>query len=98
MKVFIRPVTVLRPDETDGQRLQFRFKDNSRKVIIISNPSPWYMTLSALDVGNENTGGMMLAPGESKEVTLRNKINSARIQYEIVNDNGSKWMYVSQAK
>lgn len=98
MKVFIRPATVLRPDETDGQRLQFRFKDNSRKVIIISNPSPWYMTLSALSVGNENTGGMMLAPGESKEVALRNKINSARVQYEIVNDHGSKWMYVSQAK
>ncbi|HDT4624908.1 TPA: fimbria/pilus periplasmic chaperone [Klebsiella oxytoca] len=98
MKVFIRPATVLRPDETDGQRLQFRFKDNSRKVIIISNPSPWYMTLSALNVGNENTGEMMLAPGESKEIALRNKINSGRIQYEIVNDNGSKWMYVSQAK
>ncbi|HGK4757429.1 fimbria/pilus periplasmic chaperone [Enterobacter cloacae] len=91
MKVFIRPATIFRPDGTDGQRLQFRFKDNSRKMIIISNPSPWYMALSTLDVGNENTGGMMLAPGESKEVTLRNVINSAKVQYEVVNDNGSRW-------
>lgn len=98
LKVFIRPPTVSRPQEVDGQRLHFRLKDNGRKVIIINNPTPWYMTLSAFDIGNEKTNGMMLAPGEKKEVIFKKSINSTKVEYEIVNDNGYKWKYASHIK
>jgi len=98
LKVFIRSATLLQPQEADGKRLQFRLKDNSKNVIIINNPTPWYMTLSAFDAGNKKFDGIMLAPGEKKEVILDGQIKPSKVRYEIVNDHGNKWSYVSDIK
>lgn len=98
LKVFIRPSSVSSLQEGDGKKLQFGFKDDNRNVVIINNPSPWFMTISSFNVGNEKNDGIFLAPGESKVIALKDKIYSTKVQYEIVNDNGNRWSYIADLK
>lgn len=93
IKVFFRPVNVAPPQQVDGEKLQFRLNTKNHKVMILSNPTPWYMTLSSIKTGNEKSDGMMLAPGEEKNVTLERAVKSGPVQYEIINDSGNKWSY-----
>lgn len=95
LKVFVRPVNVSRPQQTDGQRLQFRLSNNNQQVVIMSNPTPWYMTIATFESGDASVDGIMLAPGEKKDVTLNKTAKAGEVQYDIINDNGTKWRYRS---
>lgn len=95
LKVFVRPVNVSRPQQIDGQRLQFQRNNNNPQAVIISNPTPWYMTIATFESGDARVDGMMLAPGEKKDVTLNTTVKAGEVQYDIINDNGTKWRYHS---
>ncbi|ELW1649005.1 fimbria/pilus periplasmic chaperone [Enterobacter oligotrophicus] len=98
MKVFIRPPALPSPLQADGKRLLFHLKNSSEKVVMMSNPTPWYMTLSALKARDQTVDGIILSPGENRELTLNEAIKPGKIQYDIINDNGNKWSYSSTLK
>lgn len=95
LKVFVRPANVPRPQQTDGERLQFQIKNSNQQVVIMSNPTPWYMTIAAFESGDVKVDSIMLAPGEKKEITLNKTVKAGEVQYEIINDDGTKWRYRS---
>lgn len=83
LKVFVRPVNVPRPQQTDGERLQFQIKNSNQQVVIMSNPTPWYMTIAAFESGDVKVDSIMLAPGEKKEITLNKTVKAGRCSMKL---------------
>ncbi|MFB5948231.1 fimbrial biogenesis chaperone, partial [Klebsiella pasteurii] len=73
----------------------FQIKNNNQQVVIMSNPTPWYMTIATFESGYMKIDSIMLAPGEKKEITLNKTVKAGEVQYEIINDDGTKWRYRS---
>ncbi len=99
MKVFVRPEKVGELKESDALELQFSIREEAGvKKLHIQNPTPWHMTMSSLRSGQIELPTLMLKPfsGQCIELPKEKPING-EIEYEVVNDNGTRWAYKVKA-
>jgi len=93
MKVFVRPEKIGELQENDAQKLQFSIDRESRnKTLLIQNPTPWHLTLSSLRSGKTALPGVMVAPFTSERVEITaDKTLADKVEYDVINDNGTRW-------
>lgn len=93
MKVFVRPEKIGELLENDAQKLQFSIDRESRnKTLLIQNPTPWHLTLSSLRSGKTALPGVMVAPFTSERVEIpADKTLADKVEYDVINDNGTRW-------
>ncbi len=100
MKVFFRPEKVGELKESDAQKLQFSIdREAGSKTLLIQNPTPWHLTLSSLRSGETELPGVMVAPFTSERVEIpAGKNLSDKVEYDVINDNGTRWQASQKLK
>lgn len=100
MKVFFRPEKVGELKESDIQKLQFSIdREPGSKTLLIQNPTPWHLTLSSLRSGETELSGVMVAPFTSERVEIpAGKNLSDKVEYDVINDNGTRWQASQKLK
>ncbi|MFS7307677.1 fimbria/pilus periplasmic chaperone [Rahnella inusitata] len=98
MKVFVRPENIGELKESDAQKLQFSIgKEATGNKLLIQNPTPWHMTISSLKSGATELAGVMVEPLSSLRVDIpADKNLSGVMEYEVINDNGTRWQNSQQ--
>lgn len=93
MKVFVRPEKIGELQENDAQKLQFSIdRESGNKTLLIQNPTPWHLTLSSLRSGKTALPGVMVAPFTSERVEIpADKTLADKVEYDVINDNGTRW-------
>ena len=93
MKVFVRPEKIGELQENDAQKLQFSIeRESGNKTLLIQNPTPWHLTLSSLRSGKTALPGVMVAPFTSERVDIpADKTLADKVEYDVINDNGTRW-------
>ena len=98
MKVFVRPEKIGELKESDAQKLQFSIrKEATGNKLLIQNPTPWHMTISSLKSGATELAGVMVEPLSSLRLDIpADKNLSGMMDYEVINDNGTRWQNSQQ--
>lgn len=93
MKVFVRPEKIGELQENNAQKLQFSIdREPGNKTLLIQNPTPWHLTLSSLRSGKTALPGVMVAPFTSERVDIpADKTLADKVEYDVINDNGTRW-------
>lgn len=85
IKLFVRPKNLQMQPEEAFKQLRFSRSSGS---LIIHNPSPYYVTVVNLKVGNEKLANTMVAPKSESKVSVPAGANGA-ISFQNVNDYGA---------
>lgn len=98
LKVFVRPAGLKAPDENIGESLVFTLKENSStsRSLLITNPTPYNMTLGELRLGGKQLTTMMIAPGASTAVPLSPASASGLLSWSVIDDYGKQIAYTRQ--
>lgn len=93
MKVFVRPEKVGELKESDAQKLQFSVQQSAAgKTLVMKNPTPWHLTISSLKSGQTAFPNLMLEPFSSQSVDVpEDKVMTHEIDFDVINDNGTRW-------
>ncbi|OAE08081.1 fimbrial assembly chaperone [Pantoea sp. OXWO6B1] len=92
LKVFIRPTGLGAPQPEDAQKLRFT---RQSQQIMISNPTPWYMSLN-VKVEKEVLRDIMVEPQSYVAVPVTTPLNpGANVEYEVIDDRGNADKYYS---
>lgn len=87
IKLFIRPAGLKTPRLKAENRLTFT---RQGRGLYISNPTPYWLTLSSLQVGNVRLSGAMVPPQGGQRVDLpAGGKNGTRVSWVAINDTGS---------
>lgn len=93
LKVFIRPTGLKAPTANDEQKLRFSIASQG---ITITNPTPWYMSLTVTATKGIRIGYMMLAPYERRDVVLSQAPGvGTTVNYAVINDSGNWRTYTA---
>ncbi|MCW9484860.1 fimbrial assembly chaperone [Klebsiella oxytoca] len=93
LKVFIRPTGLKAPAANDEQKLRFSIASQG---ITITNPTPWYMSLTVTATKGIRIGYMMLAPYERRDVVLSQApAVGTTVNYAVINDSGNWRTYTA---
>ncbi|MCI1899008.1 MAG: fimbria/pilus periplasmic chaperone [Enterobacter sp.] len=94
MKVFIRPEGVDDPVEQDGNKLRFSLQSaQNGQRMVVTNPTPWHMTLTNMSFMGSRLGGVMVAPVSSVSIPVEPGKGTRPLEYELINDLGTRWVY-----
>lgn len=86
IKLFVRPAA-LNPAREKAENL-LRFSRHGG-ALDISNPTPYWLTLSSLQIGHARLPAVMIPPGEHKAVALPAGSESGRsVKWTAINDSG----------
>lgn len=85
IKIFIRPQGLTFKTEDIPNSIGFNL---SGKDLIIKNPSPYYVTLINLKIGNDKLNSAMIPPMGSIEMKVNN-FNYNQVSYQTINDYGA---------
>ncbi|MGO4312352.1 fimbria/pilus periplasmic chaperone [Pseudomonas sp. KB_15] len=97
IKLFYRPIG-LKVDQTQaGQSMQWRVSKSADSWVLEgTNPSPYYLTVSSVKVGDAsaelNMESSMFAPGEHKSLPLKGASaasGSREVEFSTINDYGA---------
>ena len=93
LKVFIRPTGLKAPTANDEQKLRFSIASQG---ITITNPTPWYMSLTVTATKGIRIGYIMLAPYERRDVVLSQApAVGTTVNYAVINDSGNWRTYTA---
>ncbi|EKZ9480376.1 fimbrial assembly chaperone [Klebsiella oxytoca] len=93
LKVFIRPTGLKAPTANDEQKLRFSIASQG---ITITNPTPWYMSLTVTATKGIRSGYIMLAPYERRDVVLSQApAVGTTVNYAVINDSGNWRTYTA---
>ncbi|KKB02770.1 fimbria/pilus periplasmic chaperone [Pantoea anthophila] len=95
LKVFIRPVGLKAPDENIGEKLNFklRYSEPRKPVLNIENPTPYYITIAGMRVGEQALKPEMIAPYSSITLPVNDTGHMARISWRVIDDYGKQIPY-----
>ncbi|RAY77951.1 hypothetical protein DP190_22835 [Enterobacter cloacae] len=94
MKVFIRPDGVDDPVEQDGNKLRFILQSTKNgERMLVTNPTPWHMTLTNMSFMRSGLGGIMVAPASNVSIPVEPGKGTRPFKYELINDLGTRWVY-----
>ena len=85
MKLFVRPPGLSPAPDAAPDQLRFRREGGH---LVATNPTPYYLTLTALRAGNQTLDGMMVPPGGTASVPLPSGV-SGDITFSTINDYGA---------
>lgn len=85
IKLFVRPADLPSKPIDAPKQLQFKRQMNS---LVITNSSPYYVTLVSLNIGTTKLPNTMVAPKSNASVELPAKATGA-VTYQTVNDYGA---------
>ena len=93
LKVFIRPTGLKAPTANDEQKLRFSITSQG---ITITNPTPWYMSLTVTTTKGIRIDNIMLAPYERRDVVLSQAPGvGTTLNYAVMNDSGNWRTYTA---
>lgn len=99
MKVFVRPAGISKLQEEDGEQLKFKARKNgNRKSLSIINPTPWHITVSEIMLNGKMLESVMVAPKSEAVIPAPDAVKGAKVHYQIINDDGFRWGYVSKTE
>lgn len=84
IKLFYRPTELPITSDDAPQLLRFQ---RQRGKLVITNPTPYYLTLVNLNVGRQRLPNTMIAPNGNEKVVVP-KNDSGAVTFQIVNDYG----------
>ena len=95
LKVFVRPIGLKAPEEDIGEKLRFRLSNaNAKKPILtVDNPTPYYMSLGNISLGDERLKAEMIAPFSSTEISAKNAGHSRALSWTTIDDYGKQTLY-----
>lgn len=101
LKIFVRPKGIGALTEEAGRDLTFKWiTKNETQFLEISNPTPWHLSFSSLQVGDEPIENAMLAPKSTMQIpmtlktqTKTQKADRVKITFSLINDDGNSWFY-----
>ncbi|HHQ6572971.1 TPA: fimbria/pilus periplasmic chaperone [Serratia fonticola] len=87
IKIFYRPVGLTTavqdaPDMLTAKRVG--------QDIILSNPSPYFITLVNVFLGGEKLGSIMVPPKDSVKLKSQNSASSGQLKFQTINDYGAQ--------
>lgn len=82
IKLFVRPVTLKKSPEEYTNSLTFTKKNGGVEA---ENPSPYYMSMTNVNVDSTRVANVMVAPFEKKMIA---NISGKKVSYQLVNDYG----------
>lgn len=85
IKLFYRPVGLSMSPDKAPQQLKFNIRNG---VLTVSNPSPYYITLTSLNAGTRILPNTMVPPMDKVEVKLPSDAGDD-ISYQTINDYGA---------
>ncbi|EPF13847.1 Chaperone protein fimC precursor [Cedecea davisae] len=85
IKLFVRPKNLQMQPEDAVKQIRFA---RSGQYLKISNPSPYYVSLVNLKLGNEKLPNTMVAPKNSTQVVVPSGVQGA-VSFQTVNDYGA---------
>lgn len=95
LKVFVRPVGLKAPEEEIGEKLRFTLShaDAKNPVLNINNPTPYYMTIGDIRLGEKNLKAEMIAPFSSVTIPAASAGNSHELSWTVIDDYGNQMPY-----
>lgn len=95
LKVFIRPVGLKAPEENIGEKLRFTHSktDAENTALTIGNPTPYYITIGSLNLGNKGLSARMMAPFSSTTITVENAGSNPELSWTVIDDYGKQTSY-----
>lgn len=85
IKLFYRPIGLSSLPEKAPQMLHFK---REGKVLLVTNTSPYYVTVTALHLGDTQLENTMVPPMGAVSVPLKNTSGS-RVRFQTINDYGA---------
>lgn len=85
IKLFVRPEKLPSPDDDAISKLTFHFQAAGMEI---TNPTPYYFTLTHITVGSERVKDVMIAPGLSASEQLSNNLHDS-VNFHTLNDFGA---------
>ncbi|MBQ0214413.1 fimbria/pilus periplasmic chaperone [Proteus vulgaris] len=85
IKIFVRPDGLQFNLNDIPNSLEFKFSGHD---MVIKNPSPYYVTLVNLHLGNEKLNSVMVPPMETVNIRVNNQDHN-KISYQTMNDYGA---------
>lgn len=94
IKLFYRPDKLNMTISEISDRLTFA-QNKKSKVLIVCNPTPFYVTFSMLRVKNPRSDlpGMMLKPFSLQDIKLMQNWVGSKIEYQLISDSGEHSRY-----
>ena len=85
IKLFYRPEGLTVTPEKSPQMIHFK---RDGKLLVITNPSPYFITVTALHLGDTLLENTMVPPGGSVSVPAKDALSN-RVSYQTINDYGA---------
>lgn len=95
LKVFVRPIGLKAPEENIGEKLRFTLNkaDAKNAVLTVSNPTPYYMSIGNMSLGDKTLKTKMIAPFSSTEISAENAGSSRALSWTTIDDYGKQTLY-----
>ncbi|EPC4577142.1 fimbria/pilus periplasmic chaperone [Klebsiella variicola] len=85
MKMFVRPPGLMPAPDIAPDQLRFR---RENRHLVVTNPTPYYLTLTTIRAGSQTLDGMMVPPKGTASVLLPTGA-SGDITFSTINDYGA---------
>lgn len=97
IKLFWRPAGIGKLSEEAGDKLQF---SRSGDALLVSNPTPWNISLSEVSIAGKTASGILLSPFSEQTLFTINKgdLRNDKVSFAIINDAGHQWGYSQSVK
>ncbi|MBF7956833.1 fimbria/pilus periplasmic chaperone [Rahnella victoriana] len=95
LKVFVRPIGLPAPEENIGEKLRFTLSnaDARNPMLTASNPTPYYLTIGNIRLGEKSLKPAMIAPFSSTDFAVTGAGNSRTLSWTVIDDYGKQMPY-----
>lgn len=95
LKVFVRPIGLKAPEQNIGEKLRFTLskKDAQNSVLILNNPTPYYMNIGSLSLGKRTLKAKMIEPFSSDTIPANNAGSDRTLSWSVIDDYGNQIFY-----
>lgn len=95
LKIFVRPVGLKAPEEEIGEKLHFtlNYENTQDPVLIVKNPTPYYMTIGDIRLGKKALKAEMIAPFSSIRISTASAGSSHELSWTVIDDYGKQMPY-----
>jgi P pilus assembly chaperone PapD len=95
LKVFVRPNGLKAPEEYIGEKLRFTVRHTTPQVLLLTanNPTPYYMTIGSIRLGEKVLKPEMIAPFSSVTLPAQGAGSSRTLSWTVIDDHGKQTLY-----
>ncbi len=95
LKVFVRPIGLPAPEENIGEKLRFTLNnaDAQNPVLTANNPTPYYLTIGNIRLGEQSLKPEMIAPFSSVTLPASGGGSRRTLNWTVIDDYGKQMPY-----